>query len=158
MSKFKTILLVCTGNSCRSVMAGGLLQKMLKGKGDYKIMTAGTIAIKGMQPTAETIQVMSEQSIDVSHHQSSPLNDELIDEADIILVMEQAHKENILRRRPAAKDKVHLLNEFGRIKKEHKLVDPDVPDPVGRSLEFYRRVFEIIRESALRTVKKLSGD
>jgi len=151
----KTILLVCTGNSCRSVMAWGLLKKMLKERGDYKIMTAGTRAFKGMPPTGETIQVMSEQEIDVSGHRTSPLSDEILREADLILVMERAHKENILERNPCLRNKVHLLNEFGRIGKEDKLVDPDIPDPIGKPLEFYRRVFGIIKESLTCTVKRL---
>ncbi len=158
MSKGKKILLVCTGNSCRSVMAVGLLKVMLEGKGDYKIMTAGTTAIKGMRPTAEAIQVMSEQDIDVSNHRSSPLSNEMIREADLILVMEQAHKENILSRLPSAQDKVHLLTEFGRQQLEDKLVKPDIPDPIGKPLEFYRKVFDIIRESVARTIKKLEEE
>ncbi len=54
MSKVKTIFVVCTGNSCRSVMAAGLLKEMLKDKGDYKIMTAGISAISGMIPRLAT--------------------------------------------------------------------------------------------------------
>ncbi len=144
MSKVKTVLLVCTGNSCRSVMAAGLLEKLLKGKGDYKIMTAGIAAIKGMGATNEAIQVMSEQNIDISDHRSSPLSDEMVGEADLILVMERRHKENILMRRLDARSKVHLLSEFG-----------DIPDPIGKSIEFYRKVFGMIKESIVRVAKKL---
>lgn len=143
MSKDKVILLVCTGNSCRSVMAAGLLKKLLKGKGDYKVITAGTAAIKGMCATAEAIQVMSEENIDVSGHRSLPLSDEMIDQADLILVMERRHQEHILARKPKAQNKVHLLSES------------DVADPIGRSLDFYRKVYAVIEQSTLRTVKKL---
>jgi protein-tyrosine-phosphatase len=146
MSKIKTILSVCTGNSCRSVMAAGLLEDLLKGKGDYKIINAGTAAIKGMPATSEAIQVMSEQNIDVSGHRSSPLSDEMIKQADLILVMERRHKENILSRSPQAKDKVVLLSELG-----------DIPDPIGKSIEFYRKVLGMIKEGVLRIVKELEG-
>ena len=155
MSRVKTILLVCTGNSCRSVMAAASLKKMLKGKGDYKIVTAGTAAMEGMQPTDQAIQVMSEQKCDISHHRSIALSDQMIEEADLILAMERRHQENILRRVPAASNKTYLLSEFGRIEKEHTLVDPDIPDPIGKPLDFYRRVSDIINESLMRTVKKL---
>ena len=57
MPEVKTILIVCTGNSCRSVMAAGLLKKFLKG--DYKIITAGVAAVDGMRATSAAIQVMS---------------------------------------------------------------------------------------------------
>lgn len=158
MPKGKTILLVCTGNSCRSVMAGGLSEKLLKEKGNYKIMTAGTAAVKGMPPTPETIQVMADEDIDISGHRSSPLSDGMIQEADLILVMERAHKERVLNYYPEAKEKVHLLSEFGRIKKEDKLVDPDIADPIGRPLEFYRKVFAIIKEGIGHTVNKLQEE
>ena len=154
-SEVKTILLVCTGNSCRSVMAGGLLKKMLADKDDYKIMTAGTAGIAGMPPTYEAARVMSEQNIDLSGHRSSSLSDEMIREADLILVMERAHKEAILRHSGGAADKTYLLTEFGRRRSEEKLVDPDIPDPIGKPLDFYRKVFDIIREGIERTVKKL---
>lgn len=155
MSKVKTVLLVCTGNSCRSVMAAGLLKKLLKAKGNYNIITAGTAAIEGMPPTSEAIQAMSEQNIDVSGHKSSPLTDEMIRQADLILVMEKRHKENILGRSLRAQSKVYLLSEFGRIASEKRLVEPDIPDPIGKSLDFYRKTFAVIQEDILRTVKKL---
>ncbi len=155
MSSVKTILLVCTGNSCRSVMAAALLEKMLKGKGKYKINTAGTAAFKGTRATDEAIEVMSEEHIDVSKHLSQPLSNELVDAADLILVMERRHKEYILNHKPDARNKVHLLSEFGRPQEENKLVDPDIPDPIGRPLDFYRKVLGIIKEGVIRTIKKL---
>lgn len=155
MSQTKNILLVCTGNSCRSVMAAGLLEKLLKGKDDYKISTAGTSALNGMRPTFEAVQAMSEEGIDVSGHRSILLNGSMIDKADLILVMERVHKEYILSRKPEVEGKVHLLNEFGRSEKETKLVSPDVPDPIGRPLQFYQEVARIIKESLERVVKTL---
>jgi len=155
MPAVKTVLLICTGNSCRSVMAAGLLRELLKDKGAYKITTAGTASFKGMPPTEQAIHVMSEQGIDISGHRSSPLSNAAIEEADLILVMEKRHKEIILARAPSAKGKVHLLTEFGRAEKEDKLVDPDILDPIGKPLEFYRKAFDIIKESITRTAKKL---
>ena len=155
MSGAKTILLVCTGNSCRSVMAWGLLKEMLKEKDDYKIITAGTGTIKGMPPTRETIQVMFEQNINVSLHRSQLINNEMLSGADLVLVMEKRHKEALLSRDPRVQNKVHLLSEFGRQESEDKLVDPDVPDPIGKPVEFYREILAIIKEALIRTVKKL---
>jgi protein-tyrosine phosphatase len=139
-------------------MAAGLLKKILAEKGNYKVVTAGTGTIRGMRPTRETVQIMSEQNIDVSNHLSQPLSEEIVLEADLILVMELRHKEYILDRWPQVKHKVHLLSEFGRMDKEAKLVDPDIPDPIARPLEFYRQVFEIIQESIIRTVKVLEEE
>ncbi|MBN2097225.1 MAG: low molecular weight protein arginine phosphatase [Candidatus Omnitrophica bacterium] len=153
----KTILIVCTGNSCRSVMAAGLLRRLLKGKGDFDVITAGTSAVKGLPATQETIQVMNEQGIDVSSHLSQPVEEEIINRADLILVMESRQREYILTHLPQAAGKTHLLTEFARVENEDKLVDPDIPDPIGKSLEFYRKVLQIIQEGVVRTVKKLEA-
>ncbi|MFC1698823.1 low molecular weight protein arginine phosphatase [Candidatus Omnitrophota bacterium] len=156
MSKIKTILVVCTGNSCRSVMAEGLLQAALKDKGDYDIISAGVAAPQGMRPTAETVQVMSEQGLDISNHRSALLNNEMIEQADLILVMELRHKVTIANLAPAAEGKINLLAEFGRMEGEYRLVNPDIADPIGKPLNFYRQVFKIIQEAVERTTRKLA--
>ncbi len=151
----KTILLVCTGNSCRSVMAWGLLKEMLKEKGDYKIITAGTRTIKDLPPSRETIQVMFEQNINVSEHRSQLISNGMLSGADLVLVMEKRHKEDILSRNPCIQNKVHLLSEFGRQESEDELVNPDIPDPIGKPLEFYREILAIIKEALVHTARKL---
>ncbi|MFH1046353.1 MAG: low molecular weight protein arginine phosphatase [Candidatus Omnitrophota bacterium] len=157
MFKSKTILVVCTGNSCRSVMAGSLLQEVLKDKGEYYVLTAGTAAIEGLPATPEAVEVMAEENIDISSHRSRTLTESLVRQADIILVMENKHKDYILAHYPQASGKVYLLSEFGRIESEDKLVDPNIPDPIGKSADFYRYVFDIIKESIARTVQQLEG-
>ena len=60
MSRIKRILVVCTGNSCRSVMAKGLLKKMLQDQGkEVLVISAGIAALPGLRPTRETIEVMA---------------------------------------------------------------------------------------------------
>ena len=68
MSEARSVLFVCTGNSCRSVMAEGLLRKYLKelGKDDIEVRSAGPSAVNGSPATKETIEVMKKEGIDVS--------------------------------------------------------------------------------------------
>jgi protein-tyrosine phosphatase len=139
-------------------MAAGILKKMLQGKGDYKVMTAGVSAFTGAGATQQTFQVMAENGIELTHHVSQRLTDGMLREADLILVMERVHKEHILKRLPAIGKKLYLLSEFGRPAEESKLVDPDIPDPIGRSLDFYRQAFAIIKEGIERVVKSLEEE
>lgn len=160
MSDIRRILLVCTGNSCRSVMAKGLLKKIISEREDLAskkiiVMSAGTGTIPGRGTTRETIEVMFREGIDVSGHLTQILTDRTIVGVDLILVMESFHKDVILRRVPRAKNKVHLITEYCRPEGEDALVDPDVPDPIGRSIEVYEKSLEVIRESVERIVNVL---
>jgi len=92
-------------------MAEGLLKKRLKelGKNDVEVRSAGMRAFGGMPPTSGTIEVMKETGADVSGVRSKMLTNEMIRDADLILVMEDMHREEIVRRVPDASPKTHLL-------------------------------------------------
>lgn len=65
MTKPKRVLVLCTGNSCRSQMMHGFLQQF--GGDTWQISSAG-VEIHGLNPRA--VQVMKEDGVDISHHQS----------------------------------------------------------------------------------------
>ena len=157
MNKIHSVLLVCTGNSCRSVMAEGLLRKRLKelGKTDISVRSAGVRALEGYPPTNETIEVMKEEGDDLKSFESTSLTDELIKRADLILVMSRAHKFEIIRRVPQAAAKTFLLREYGRADETDKLIDPDIPDPIGLSISVYKGCLSIIKKEIERVAKLL---
>ena len=66
-TKQKVILFVCTGNSCRSVMAEYLLQKYLNGRDDVKVVSAGTGVFVSMGASADTIAVLKKEGIDIAN-------------------------------------------------------------------------------------------
>ena len=130
-SPLKKIVVVCTGNTCRSPMAAGWLTAHLAGKG-WQAESAGVAAREGGAAAPEAVEVMQEMEVDISTHRSRMLSRELVEEADLILAMTEGHLRVINQRFPEAKEKVQLLNSFG------PGPAADVADPFGLSADAYR--------------------
>lgn len=155
MKKKKVILFVCTGNTCRSVIAEGLFAKMLAGalqkylkKKDLlsaiDVLSAGVAPLPGMTPPHGTLGVMREEGIDVSGHKAVLLSGALIKTSSLIVVMERRHKEEILDAVPKSGHKIVLLKKFAG---KDSGVDPDIHDPIGNSINVYRKCAGEIKES-----------
>ena len=142
----KKILFVCTGNTCRSAMAAAMLNDIaVKDDLDILIDSAGVFAEIGGKATAEAVRVMKNRGIDLSTHRTKPLTDELMDMADIILVMTAAHKELIQNIAP---EKVKTLMEYAGM-------DADISDPFGGDDEEYAETADEIYTALCVIAKKL---
>ena len=149
-SKKKRILFVCTGNSCRSVMAQWLLEKKIKEKkrNDLEVDSAGIGSLEGMSASNETAMLLKDEGIDVSEHQAKRLNNDILRRSDLILVMQRFQENDILDRVPSLKGRVYLLEEFSRFRQDNL----EITDPMGRGLDVYRQVFSTIKEAVDRII------
>ena len=130
-SPVKKVLVVCTGNICRSPMAAGWLNRHFAGT-DWVAESAGVACGDGSPASPEAIEAMGEIGIDITPHRSRKLTRLFVDEAAMILAMTEGHRREIVRRFPEAEKKTFLVHEFGLGGAR------DVADPFGLPVTAYR--------------------
>ena len=134
----KEILLICTGNTCRSPMAEALLRHKLNGRGVDTVVvgSAGTGAWDGAPASEGAYLVALEHGLDLSSHRARLLTRELVESANLILTMARHHLARV--EQLGATGTAHLLGEYAG----HTGLEAEVRDPFGGDLEGYRETFE----------------
>ncbi|GAB5562084.1 MAG: low molecular weight protein arginine phosphatase [Synoicihabitans sp.] len=146
MDQTGLIVMVCTGNTCRSPMAAGLLAHALDAETgplhDFRVVSAGVAAQSGAPASANSVSAMRSVGLDISDHQSQPLTEELVSEAAAIFVMTDTHRAIIQASFEPEPRHVYLLREFMPPE-----ADKDVADPYGGPLRLYETCRDEIVES-----------
>ncbi len=149
------VLLVCTGNTCRSPMAESLLKKLLADRLGVPpdelpsegviVQSAGLAASPGSPASGPAIEAMVQRNIDLSGHTSQPVSNSLLTSADLILTMTHQHRQVLLSHRPDLADRVFTLCRDG----------DDIADPIGGPLEQYHACAAQIEAELAQWVEQL---
>ena len=150
------VLFVCTGNTCRSPMAEGILKKLLQDQGvsAVGVSSAGICSLDNIPATPFAIQAARDENVDISRHFSRQLTKMILDESDLVLAMASEHFDFIRRIDEEASSRAFLLKLFPRSHSESNTKrDPGVlsiKDPVGGSLAEYEKSFREIEKEVKR--------
>jgi protein-tyrosine phosphatase len=123
-----SVLVVCTGNICRSPMAEGLLKdrsaRLLDGA--LSVTSAGTYAREGMPPTDEAVAAAAERGAGIAGLRATAFVPVLTDRADMVVTMTEEHKIEVLVLAPEAETKTFTLKELVNLLSELPPAEPPV--------------------------------
>lgn len=148
-----TILMVCTGNTCRSPMAQAMAQQIIAQQrnisiddlnaADVYVLSAGIYAATEAPASPEAVAQMNQRGLDLSHHRSQPLTPEVVHEADVIYCMTHAHRQALVQMVPSAAEKTLPLDPQG-----------DIDDPIGSDAAAYQRCAQSIHHLLTERLKE----
>jgi protein-tyrosine-phosphatase len=151
------VLFVCSGNVCRSPFAEVGLRRELAAAGHrgIAVSSAGTLGLRDRPPSRHAVQVARERGLDVSQHRSRPLHRGALRMADLVIVMELAHRQMIEDRWPEEAGKVRLLREYES--PDGMAPARDLFDPIGRPIEDYRTCAAVMERCVRNLARQLGA-
>lgn len=141
---FKSILVVCTGNVCRSPIGERLLRQHLP---DRYIASAGIFGLEGCPADDSAQDVAWRHGISLDGHVARRLTRNLMQGSDLILVMEPEHLRFIAAMAPEIRGKSLLFGQW--------LEPKDIPDPYRKSREAFEYVFGLLGKASQEWARRL---
>jgi protein-tyrosine phosphatase len=142
---FNSILVVCTGNICRSPIGERLLRQQLPGK---VVTSAGILGLEGRPADAVAQDVAWQHGVSLDDHVARKLTRSLLQKSDLILVMEPEHLRFIAAMSPEYRGKSLLYGQW--------LETKDIPDPYRKSRDAFEYVFGQLGKASQEWARRLT--
>jgi len=150
----RSILFVCTGNTCRSPLAESLCRaKLAQALGcppgelaqrGFTVASAGVMALPGDSANPQAVQVAEEFGAELAAHRSRPLTHEMLAEATDVIAMTDMHLMLVARYAAGPEPKLLCVGE-------------DIPDPIGGDADEYRACARVIAGQLDRLIPEWLG-
>lgn len=145
------ILVLCSGNICRSPFAALLLaERLAPVRPDIRVASAGFIPADGRLSPDTAIAVAAEFGVDLASHRSRYARDKETAAAEVVLVFDAANVDDFARRGFDARDRLFLFGGFGQPTGE-------IADPYGEPAEVFRATYRRIAGAVDGIVAELKG-
>lgn len=155
------ILFVCTGNTCRSSMAEGILKYLLNEYNveNISVSSAGISALDGDMANKNAIRVLNNRGINISNHSARQIDEAILVNSDLILTMTDSHKRILTKYAPEFSNKIFTLREFAyKINGENSEgINFDIHDPYGMDYHVYQLCMEEIETELKRIIKNVNN-
>lgn len=149
----RSVLFVCTANQTRSVTAMALFRRLAeKSTEKWIVDSAGAKASNGAMAHPVISHQLKRMDAPVNDHRSKPVSKKLLSRFRWIIVMEQAHKDAIVKLDKEAGERTFLMRELSS---GEELKNYDMPDPTGNEYENYKELFDIMDAEIPRLFEKL---
>ena len=142
-NRMKTMLFVCTGNTCRSAMAEGICNAMAKRQNKaVQAASCGLAAFAGDAATPQAVAAAAHYGADLTKHRARPVSRYLLERADAVYCMTRQHKATLCAAAPEAAEKVFCLAE------------QDITDPFGGTAAVYEKTAAQIAAAVERLLRR----
>lgn len=149
------VLIICQGNICRSPYAEHKLRQLVSSSGQsvkLSTLSAGLNTRSGLAADPDALRIAGELKVDLSSHSTRELSQELIDSAQLLIVMTPAQKKELLQRFQVSSEKLLLLAALD----PRPFSGVEIRDPYEQGDEAFRRTYEQINLSLSELIRKLS--
>ncbi|RMG91596.1 MAG: low molecular weight phosphotyrosine protein phosphatase [Zetaproteobacteria bacterium] len=143
---FHSILIVCVGNICRSPMAEALMREAAPAQ--VRLASAGIGALVDQPADPMAIELMRARGIDLTGHRARQLTSAMVRQADLVLVMEERHREHVHAMLPVARGKVHLLGKWQQV---------EIPDPYRKDKQAFVQALQLIEQGVEAWSRRIWG-